>query len=271
MSDTAHQQQIQKLRSEHKQTAETLLLRDLELSRARAELQVLDREKSEFVSIAAHQLRTPLSAMLWAHQMLIDEELGNLNSKQKQMLEQSRKSIERMVDLVKDLLSADHLEFRQVIYDFKHLNINYLVTEVVDELMPMAQERNISVSLQLPEMRPEIKADPQKLKEAFLNVLNNAIKYSPPNGQVTVTLSVHQSEIRVQVVDRGIGIPKKDHHRMFEKFSRSDNAKKIDADGSGLGLFIVKKIIEAHDGSITFTSEEDKGTIFVISLPLKQT
>ena len=251
-------------------SAKMLVRRDLELRRANTKLESLDKEKSEFVSIAAHQLRTPLSAVKWAHQMLLDDEMGELNAEQKLVLEQAEQSVGRMISLVNDLLNADHLEFGQVVYEQKSINIALVLKDALSAVHPLAADRNITLSNSLPAEPVPFFGDPEKLKETFLNILSNAIKYTAAHGSVSTTLKVDAGSIVIVVSDTGIGIPLKDHSRIFKKFSRADNAKKIDADGSGLGLFIVKKIIEAHDGTVQFVSREGEGTTFTITLPLHE-
>jgi len=250
------------------QNSKILVRRDIELSTANDKLKSLDKAKSEFVSIAAHQLRTPLSAIKWAQQMLIDGELGPLTSEQATIVRQSQESVTRMANLVNDLLSADHLEYDKVQYVLIETDLVDVMTQILRELVPMAEERAISLTF-----APEVKnafiiGDASRLKEAFLNVLNNAIKYTPMRGAVTVALSIKDQVVLLRVKDSGIGIPRTDRDRLFEKFVRMDNAKKVDANGSGLGLFIVKKIIDAHHGKIWFESEEGTGTEFFIEFPL---
>lgn len=250
------------------QNSKILVRRDIELSTANDKLKSLDKAKSEFVSIAAHQLRTPLSAIKWAQQMLIDGELGPLTSEQATIVRQSQESVTRMANLVNDLLSADHLEYDKVQYVLVETDLVDVVTHIVRELIPMAEERSIALNFAPESKTAFIIGDASRLKEAFLNVINNAIKYTPMRGVVTVSLAVANNVVLLQVKDSGIGIPRTDRDRLFEKFVRMDNAKKVDANGSGLGLFIVKKIIDAHHGKIWFESEEGSGTEFFIEFPL---
>ena len=250
------------------QNSKILVRRDIELSAANDKLKSLDKAKSEFVSIAAHQLRTPLSAIKWAQQMLIDGELGPLTSEQATIVRQSQESVTRMANLVNDLLSADHLEYDKVQYVLIDTDLVDVVTHISRELVPMAEERSITLTFTPQTKTAYIIGDASRLKEAFLNVINNAIKYTPMRGAVTIVLSVTDTTVVLKVKDTGIGIPRTDRDRLFEKFVRMDNAKKVDANGSGLGLFIVKKIIDAHRGKIWFESEEGTGTEFFMEFPL---
>jgi signal transduction histidine kinase len=248
-------------------SAHTLMKRDEELSRANDRLLRLDHAKSEFVSIAAHQLRTPLSALKWAQQMLLDGEAGQVSDSQRLLLTQSQESVRRMVTLVNDLLAADHLEYGKVAYDMKSGSPEEILTSCALELKPMADEHRITLAIELP-VKSQAMVDQERIKEAFLNVLNNAIKYSPDGGTVTLRANYGMGKVVLSIQDTGIGIPEGDRDRLFEKFVRMENAKKVDANGSGLGLFIVKKVIDAHAGKIWFTSSEGQGSTFYIELPV---
>lgn len=245
-----------------------LVRRDIELKRAYRSLQEIDERKSEFVSIAAHQLRTPLSAIRWGLQMLLDGEVDPLTHEQTVVIQQAQASIVKMVALVNDLLSADHLEYDNVRFDFKPIQLGRLVREIVNELRPMAQERSITVNVDLTQTSTQINGDALRLKEALLNILNNAIKYSFTSGIVTVSVRPVGASCEVSITDFGIGIPLAYQDRLFKKFTRADNARRVDADGSGLGMFISKKIIEAHGGTLTFESIEGQKTTFTATLPV---
>lgn len=242
--------------------------RDEELSSANDRLKRLDHAKSEFVSIAAHQLRTPLSALKWAQQMLLDGEMGAIAESQKALLLQSQESVRRMVTLVNDLLAADHLEYGKVAYTFAKVNPEAIVSGALAELRPMADGNKITIDCVLNNSVALMTADSDRLKEAFLNVISNAIKYTQNGGTVTIRAQYGMGKVSISIADTGIGIPQADSDRLFEKFVRMENAKKVDANGSGLGLFIVKKIIEAHNGRIWFSSIEGQGTTFFIEFPL---
>jgi signal transduction histidine kinase len=245
-----------------------LVRRDLELKRAYRALQEIDERKSEFVSIAAHQLRTPLSAIRWGLQMLLDGEVDTLTHEQTVVVEQAQTSIVKMVALVNDLLSADHLEYDKVKYNFQSIHMGRLIVEIVDELLPMAQERGITINVDTITVVPTISGDAMRLKEALLNILNNAIKYSFSGGIVTISLKTVADQAQISITDFGIGIPKEYHDRLFKKFTRADNARRVDADGSGLGMFIAKKVVEAHGGTLTFSSVEGQKTVFTATLPI---
>lgn len=243
-----------------------LVRRDLEFKRNQRELEALDERKSEFVSIAAHQLRTPLSALRWALQMVLDGEVGPLQDGQIVILQQAQQSITKMVSLVNDLLNADHLEYDKIAYEKQSVKIDKLIVDMIAELKPMADERFISITVDLDARGETIYCDPVRIKEAFLNLLNNAIKYSYPDSTIEIQTKKIAENVVISFTDTGIGIPDKYQTHIFQKFMRADNAKRVDADGSGLGMFIAHKIITAHGGTISFTSIEGKGTRFVVKL-----
>jgi signal transduction histidine kinase len=270
MSDTKPEptnESLQKTITELEKATQILVRRDLDLKRAYRQLEEMDERKSEFVSIAAHQLRTPLSAIRWAHQMLLAGEAGELSGEQNVILLQAQQSIVKMIGLVNDLLNADHLEYDKVLFNHQSVNLDQAILEVVSELRPMAQGRFITISTDLDSNKKPIHCDVSRIKEAFLNVLNNAIKYSFPKTDILIKSRAEGDHVLVSVTDHGIGIPEKYHTHIFEKFTRADNAQRIDADGSGLGMFISRKIVEAHGGKISFTSSENEGTSFYIELP----
>lgn len=251
-------------------SAKTLMRRDEELSKANERLMTLDHAKSEFVTIAAHQLRTPLSALKWAQQMLLDGEAGAVTEPQRLLLGQSQESVRRMVVLVNDLLAADHLEYGKVVYKFISACPEDILQSMAAELKPMADERHISLVCDFQGKRSNVQVDAERLKEAFLNIINNAIKYSPEGGKIVIASTYGMGKVSFSITDSGIGIPLADRERLFEKFVRMENAKKVDANGSGLGLFIAKKIVDAHGGAIWFTSNEGAGTTFYIELPTRE-
>ncbi len=270
MSETETlQNRIAELEAELKsmdKSAQMLVRRDLELRRANGRLQALDSAKSEFVSIAAHQMRTPLSAIKWSQQMLYDEELGPLTVEQKQMVSQTSKSATRLIRLVNNLLDADHLEVGRAQYDTTEVDLIVVLQEIITDLQSAAQEKKIDIKLLVDREIPLLHFNRERLKDIFFNLVDNAIKYTPATGTITIQ-ATPVSGVTVMVSDTGIGVPEIHKEKLFSRFARAENAKRVDADGSGLGLYIVKKIIEANDGTITCDSTEGVGTRFTINLP----
>lgn len=253
--------------SMQEKSARLLVRRDLELNKANEQLRKLDARKSEFVSIVAHQLRTPLSGIKWILNMLISGELGALGIEQKTFLMKGYESNERMISLVDDMLRADRIESGRDHYRFISTDIVGLVDNVLLDIFSEAYSRHIKIEFHKPtEALPTVQVDQEKMRGVLQNILENAIKYTSGHGTVTISLSRDSSSLTLAVADTGIGIPKEEQKYIFNQFFRASNAIKIQTDGSGLGLFIARSIIESHRGTISFESQEGKGTTFYIRL-----
>lgn len=230
----------------------------------------ISRLKSEFVSIAAHQMRTPLSAIKWALRLLLDEDFGKMSLEQKQLLVRSYETNERLIRLVNDLLNVARIEEGKFGYNLKPIGIVGLLQKTVGDFEGQAQEKHITLTFRPLILETTIHADTDRLVLAFGNLIDNAIHYTPQGGQVTVTVTSKENELVVMVEDTGIGIPEGEKKRIFSRFGRASNAVRMHTDGTGLGLFIVQNIIMRHGGQIRFDSREGKGTTFFVSLPLRQ-
>lgn len=230
----------------------------------------IDRVKSEFVSVASHQLRTPLTGIKWFSELLIKGKAGTLTAEQKDYIQQVADSNERMIRLVDDLLDVSHIDesgkFKIVLVKE---NFSTVIQEVVDQQNIQAKEKKIKIKLNPGCFKKVIlKLDRFKLEQAIQNILNNAIKYSPNGGTISVDCEKKDNQLVCSFKDKGIGIPLYQQHRVFEKFFRADNVITVGS-GTGLGLYISKFILEGHGGKIWFESKENKGTTFFISLPVK--
>ncbi len=231
----------------------------------------IDKMKTEFVSIASHQLKTPLTAIKWVTEMLMDEKDGKLTEAQKALLIDLNNSNERMIDLVNNLLSVSRIETGRNFEILKEkCNLSMLMKQIIEQSVRSAEKRKVKIILN--ESFPnalELNLDKQKMEQALSNVLSNAIKYSLNKGKVVVgSLPAKKNTFVMYIKDEGIGIPLKQQGRVFQKFFRADNVFKIEAEGNGLGLYIVKAIVEEHGGKIWFKSQENKGSIFFIELPV---
>lgn len=232
---------------------------------------VIERLKTEFVSISAHQLRTPLSAIKWTIQMLLDGDLGKITEEQKAFIKKINISNERMILLINDLLNVARIEEGRYIYQTVLYNIADIVDSVIKSYKDIIERKSIKFEFLRPSRGfPKVKIDVEKINLAISNLVDNAVKYTPKGGFIKISLTKNKNEIEFSVQDSGIGIPSAQKERVFSKFFRAANALKKDTDGSGLGNFIVKNIIEAHGGKIWFESEEGKGTTFYFTLPLKE-
>ncbi len=261
--------ELRKLLSEQAQSAKLLVRRDLELTKANEKLHELDQRKSEFLSVAAHQLRTPLSAIKWTLNMILNGELGEISNDQKVFLMKSYESNDRMIMLIEDMLRADRIDAGK--YDFKPVSTQVLdiIDNVLYEMLPDATKRQVKIEFHRPDVViPRLNVDQEKMRAVFQNLLDNAIKYTRPGGAVLIDVRRFPDAVEFMVQDNGIGIPKEQQTLIFSRFFRARNAIKVETDGNGLGLFIVKSIIEMHGGKIWFESEENKGTAFYFTLKI---
>jgi signal transduction histidine kinase len=241
-------------------------------SKLNRRLKEIDQMKTEFISVASHQMRTPLSAIKWVLRMILDGDLGPLNTQQKEMLVKGYQTNERMITLINDLLNVSRIEEGRFRYRFVHMSIGELIESVIQEINSVIKKRNVKFEYKKPKTPvPKVNIDPQKIRLVIMNLLDNAIKFTPPGGRVTISLQHDSNNVTFTVADNGVGIPSSQQHRIFTKFFRADNVIRMQTDGSGLGLFIVKNIVNNHQGQVRFESTEGRGTTFSFSLPIKST
>lgn len=241
------------------------MLRDITREKAIA------RSKSEFISIAAHQLRTPLSAVKWALRLVMDGDTGELNPAQEKMLARGYATNEKMIHLVNDLLNVSRIEDGRFGYRFERGAIEDIISSSIAGFSMNAAEHGVSVEYAPPPERiPPFAFDPDKVALAIQNLVDNAIKYTPPGGRVSVALAREDSYVKVTISDTGVGVPRDQIARLFGKFFRASNVIHMQTTGSGLGLFIVKNIVARHGGEIGVKSEENKGSTFWLTLPMDE-
>jgi len=251
------------------QITRQLVKRELELSRANERLAELDVAKSDFVSVAAHQLRTPLTGIKWSYAALLEPDTGSLNPAQKEIVETGLASISNTIDLINDLLNVAHVEEGKMKFEIKRQSIVPIAQKAIANIKLVADEKKIAISVKMPDNSgfPDVDIDADKMGLALANLMDNAVKYTPTGGRIDFSLSQEQGFIKIVVQDSGIGIPKNQKNRLFSKFFRADNATAVQTSGTGLGLYMVKKIIDRHGGKIAVDSEEGKGTAFIITIP----
>ncbi|MCD5396470.1 MAG: ATP-binding protein [Candidatus Pacebacteria bacterium] len=230
----------------------------------------IEEMKSQFVSISAHQLRTPLSIIKWSLGMLLAGDVGGLTKEQKEFLEKTYQTNERMIKLVNDLLNVARIEEGRFVYKPKVVEFDQLTKKIFDSLKDLAKKKNLSYELEIKKSKkPKIvKVDVEKITLVIKNLIENAINYTTKEGgRIKVTVERKNNEVLFSVKDTGVGIPKDQQERIFSRFFRGANVVKMETEGTGLGLFISKNIVEAHGGKIWFKSKENKGTTFFFTLP----
>ncbi len=256
---------------EVKQRQELQLL-SIQLEEANEHLKELMKMKSEFLAIASHQLRTPLTAIRGLLSMQADGDFDSYpKDKMKQVHQDMLTSANRLNNIVNDLLDALEVEGGLKL-DLKPIQIEPMIEAAINDLKPNYDKKGLYLKFEKPTPPlPKIGGEERYLSQVFMNLIDNAEKYTPTGG-VTITTEVKGDNIIIRVKDTGIGIKPEDQKKLFEKFTRAEMGTRTHAGGSGLGLFIVKKIVTEHQGKIKIesTGEEGKGTTFVVTLPVRQ-
>ena len=227
----------------------------------------VDRMKTEFLSLASHQLRTPLSAIRWFVEILLSGDAGPLNREQREFLGNVDESTNRMVALINDLLNITRIESGRIIIDPKPTDLGKLIEGIMAEVKSKYLAKSQKIILSIHPKLDKINVDPNLVRAVYLNLINNSIKYTPAGGEITIFISRKGDSILSQVSDNGVGIPQAEQKRVFQKFFRGRNIVKKVVEGTGLGLYLVKAIIESSNGKIYFKSQENKGTTFWFTVP----
>ncbi len=245
--------------------------KNIDLQKANAYLKKLDKAKSEFLSVASHQLRTPLTGIKGYLSMILDGDFGKVDPMQKEKLLDIYNASDRMTREINVYLNVSRIESGRLKLNYAQINLEDLIKECIKDLKSTAQEKKLKINFKVDSKNfPLVDADSDKLKDVILNLIDNAIKYTP-HGKIDILLSqIDDNHLSFQIKDTGIGLDKDGIEKLFSKFSRGDGISKINTDGSGLGLYIVKKIIEAHGGRAWVESPGiGKGSIFQFTLPIK--
>lgn len=229
--------------------------------RDRTEEERVDEMKNEFISIVSHELRTPLASVLGFIEILLHRELPQ--EKQKRYMETIYNEAQRLSNLINDFLDLQRMESGRQSYNFSPINLQSVVTEIAEQWQDK-QLHQIVLHQQEPELW--VRADLDRIRQVFDNLISNAIKYSPSADHIDIYISAHEGKITIAIQDYGLGIPQEAHEQMFSKFFRVDNSDRRQIGGTGLGLAIVKEIVEGHGGDISYTSEMGHGTTFRIEL-----
>lgn len=229
----------------------------------------IDKAKSEFVSLASHQLRTPLSTIRWYTEMLLSNDAGKLLNKQREYVEIIYSGSKRMIELINALLNVSRLELGTFIVEPELIKLDKICDIVLKELEPQIKSKRLKI---IKNYDPTLKAtsiDPKLTMMIFQNLLSNSVRYTPEEGEIKIEIKKQRDYIIIKVADNGYGIPQSQQSQIFTKLFRADNIKEKDSGGSGLGLYIVKSIVDHFGGKVWFESAENSGTIFFVTIPFK--
>jgi signal transduction histidine kinase len=238
-----------------------------ELRHANSKLRELDKSKDEFISMASHQLRTPLTVIKGYLSMLLEGDMGALKEEQKQNVQSAFEGAERMVYIIGDLLNVSRLQTGKFQIENKPTNLGEVVESEIKQLQDSTKNHNLTLNFEKPADCPALMLDEGKMRQVIMNFIDNAIYYTPSGGTITVNINVGDKNVELTVNDTGLGVPKSEQHHLFTKFYRAGNARKVRPDGTGLGLYMAKKVIVAQGGALIFKSTEGKGSTFGFSLP----
>ena len=241
-----------------------------ELRRSNAQLQRLDTAKDEFISMASHQLRTPLTSVKGYISMVLEGDAGKITDMQHKLLSEAFVSSERMVHLISDFLNVSRLQTGKFMLEQHAVDLAKVTAQEVDSLQTIAKSHDLKLKFKAGARLPVLYIDESKIRQVIMNFIDNAIYYSREFTTITISLNVDAGNLLLEVHDTGIGVPKAEQTHLFTKFFRATNARKQRPDGTGVGLFLAKKVIVAHGGSVVFSSIEGKGSVFGFRLPIKK-
>ena len=241
-----------------------------ELRSSNAQLKHLDEVKDEFMSMASHQLRTPLTSIKGYLSMVLEGDVGKITPQQEKLLLEAFNSSERMVRLISDFLNVSRLQTGRFLIEKKPFELGEVVRQEVGDLQMIASSHALKLRLTVSSKQPLcVNGDADKIRQVMMNFIDNAIYYSREKGTIIINLERVKNEVAFTVVDTGIGVPEEEQSKLFTKFFRAKNARKQRPDGTGVGLFLARKVISAHGGTILFSSKEGRGSTFGFTLPLQ--
>lgn len=256
--------------TERKQHEDELLKANVLLKAQQQELKQLNISKDEFISLASHQLRTPATIMKQLLGIALDGMVGELPPEAIELLEKAYESNERQITIVNSLLKVAQVDAGKVKLHRLPTDISKMLVAIMDEHADTFYKRDQHVTVNVDEAIGMVLVDPTNMRMALENIVDNASKYTPHGGEITVEASVESERLRIDISDTGVGIDAADISKLYKKFVRLPNSLSSEVNGSGLGLYWVDKIIQLHGGSIHIQSEVEKGTTFTISLPLER-
>lgn len=272
------EQEISKATDELKKSNEEVYKKNVELAKmgerlsdANDKLKSLDKLKDEFISLASHELRTPMTTIKSYIWMVLQGEGGNVSEKQTEYLNRAYKSTDHLIALVNDMLNVSRIESGRITLNIAQTKLDQVVDDVVAELTPRATELDIEISAIPNNSLPQVLADQDKIKEVLVNLVGNAFKFTPKKGKITISFAQKDGMVETTISDTGVGIKKEDIPKLFQKFVMvgGSEQKALNAQGTGLGLYICKSIVELHGGKIWVKSDGiGKGSTFTFSLKI---
>jgi signal transduction histidine kinase len=228
------------------------------------------RMKTEFISVVSHQLRSPLTNLKYSLEILTSGKIGKIEEKEKEYFEILKENIQRMGDLINDLLTISRIETGKLPLKTQEVSLVDLTKKLILKFKDYAEAANVKIEFEAERNLPKVSADPLWLEQVVENLVDNAIRYIKDEGEVKIKIYKDSKKIYFEIQDTGVGIPKEEQKYIFQKFFRAQNVLKYQTEGSGLGLHITKRILELMGGKIWFKSKEGKGTTFYFSLPIKE-
>ena len=249
-----------------------------QLEKANQELRRIDEIKSEFISVASHELRTPLAAIKNAILLILKGMTGEINETQAKFLSMAERNINRLTNILNDLLNLSRIESGRMQFNFQIIELKETVQFIASSLRAQADSKKIQIEVEAPEQLPPVFGDPEKIEQILTNLIGNAIKFTPDEGQVLITVKPlprgedveHVDMLSIAIKDTGIGIPNEHLDAIFEKFYQVEGSLHRSVGGTGLGLAITKGLVEAHQGRIWVESEVGKGSTFTFTLPISK-
>jgi len=229
----------------------------------------LNRLKDHFVSVVSHELKTPITPLKIQTELLLEGKLGGLNEKQKKSLEMIVRNMDRLNELIDDILELSRIQSGRLKLEPKETDLKGLFKDVFEIMKPYADKKKINLKMNIEEGLPKTRIDRQKIREVVINLMHNAVKFTDPKGIIEVNAKKHDDKIMLSVKDNGIGIKPNDQKKIFEPFFQTETSLERTTTGTGVGLSIVKGIVEAHQGKIWLRSALGKGTTFYVSLPIR--
>jgi signal transduction histidine kinase len=241
-----------------------------ELNQANAQLRELSAMKEEFLALTTHDLRSPLTVISGVINFFTSGRLGDLTGEQKNMVQMMERNTQNLIELVNDLLDASKLESGTMRLDLATIELPALVKELRHQMQPLAAEKEIALEETIPADLPALRADRAKLRRVLVNLVSNALKFTPRGGRVVVGAAAEGAVVRISVTDTGVGIAPDDLRDIFDKYAQARSRATRSEKGTGLGLYITRQLVDLHGGHIEVQSEPGKGSTFSFTIPIAE-